>query len=192
VVHGTDKDALAALLVAAATAALTLATLLLAVAVILEESLLTRGLLLRLLVLVFLPLRLMLLRLLVLRRWLLLLAIGLVLGAAASLVPLAATAAAMAALSMLVGLGLVGCLRRSGVVGRRLRLILLSCHVLHFLCDWLCVLFRFAVPGSEGPQPWMPRRSTLRIQIQRKRSAPAHHLTGTGGKFVLCRDGTRV
>jgi hypothetical protein len=100
--------------------------------------------------LVFLPLRLVLLRLLVLRLRLRLLAVGLVLGAAAPLVPLAATAAAMAALSMLVGMGLVRCLRRSGVVRRRLRLILLSCHVLHFLCDWLCVLFRFARAWFRG------------------------------------------
>src|SRR6185437_5376969 len=68
VVHGTDKDALAALFVAAASAASALA-LLLAVAVAAEEPLLARGLLRRRwLVLVLLSLRLLLLRLLILLR----------------------------------------------------------------------------------------------------------------------------
>jgi hypothetical protein len=128
VVHGTDEDAFAARLVAAAPA--TSATRMLAIAVVvLKETGLAGGLR-------FGRLRLEGLRLLVLGLGLLRLAIGLRL---AALVPLTAATAAMAALSLV--LTLVGSLRlsRDRIFCRGLRLVLLCCHSCTSWCDGLFV-----------------------------------------------------
>jgi Na+/proline symporter len=134
VVHGTDKNPLAALLIAAASAT---TALLLAVAVVPEESVLAGRL--------RWPGRLLLV---LLRLGLLvvgLLALGLLRLGTAGLIPLAATATAMCAVSLVLPLGGIRCLGLRLEIRRRLRLVLLCCHACTSWCD-----------GLYDPIPFLP------------------------------------